>query len=66
MQILTDGLAQGCDTLNDLILGHAGVVQAQGVLVAAVGEEGAAVLAIVASSAGPAIAAGSTLPYWLR
>ena len=26
----------------------------------------AAVLAIVASSAGPAIAAGSTLPYWLR
>ena len=31
-QIFLDGLTQGGDTLNDLLLGHAGVVQAHGVI----------------------------------
>ena len=42
LQVLADGVAQGLDTLDDLLLGHAGIVQAQGVVVTAVGEEGAA------------------------
>ena len=42
MQILPNGLTQSGDALNDLLLGHAGIVQAQGVVVTAVGEEGAA------------------------
>ena len=41
-QVFANGLAQSRDALDDLLLGHAAVVQTQGVLMVAVGEEGTA------------------------